>query len=470
MKWLNNRFLMLSYFVLLTALIAAGCTSKEDPSEVLPLCGNHSCGDLKMVTTDTSSDGFHYLNPTLSPSGDRILFTADWKALPAIDHYDDDAFYTNYRQLVVMPVPDPYRTDPADDLADQDALLVRLNGFLTSVWIAGNSVNLDEAENERKGGPIWWDDDNIIFWMKTPRGNRLFTADITGICPAPECNTQANVLYMEGSDGTVSGGQWQHMEPTLSPDGQWLAFTRSGCAIPDSFETCTGLSLQVLRMSTIGQNNGYDAEVFPLTTEVSRIEKPRWSPDGSKIVFSAGLDMAGGQPGVGTEIFTIDVDYDELEAGAATLNNNLDRLTYTKYSDGDPIAGVFNTSPCYTPDMSKIYFVSTRRAPSITLHDRNLWQIPADGSLDPEILYFTRADDMDLEVQADGSVLFSSLLGFPTAMLDVLEDQAYQDIYDQNIEEGLGLTEVEMKAMAADERRLLEFFEGVMAQLYFFHP
>jgi Tol biopolymer transport system component len=469
MKWPNNRFLLLSYFVLLTVLVTVGCTSKEDPSEVLPLCGNHTCGDLKMVTTDTSSDGFHYLNPTLSPDGSRILFSADWKAIPSIERYDEDAFYTQHRQMIVIPVPDPYLEDPSSSLRSQDAMLIRISGFLTSVYISGSSVNLDQALNDRKGGPIWMDDENVIFWMNTPRGNRLFTSDISGICPDPACNAAALPMFMEPDDATPNGGPFHHMEPALSPDGNWLLFTRSGCAIPDSFETCTNVDLRVLRMDTWGLDNGYDADVLPLTTAISRLEKPRWSPDGSKIIFSAGLDLDG-ESTLGTEIFTIDFDTTGWDTGALTLNNNLDRLTYTKYSSGDPIVGVFNTSPAFTPDMSEVYFVSSRRAPSITLHDRNLWRIPADGSLDPEILFFTRADDMDLEVQADGSILFSSLLGFPTEMLDRLEDAAYQDIVDDNNENNTGLTEVEMRALASDQRRLLEFFEGVMAQLYFFTP
>lgn len=469
MKWLSKRFLLLSYFVLLTVLVAVGCTSKEDPSEVLPLCGNHSCGELRMITTDTSSDGFQYLNPKISPDGSRILFTADWKAIPAIERYDDDLFFTNFRQMIVIPIPDPYLADPAADLSAQGGVLIRLNGFTTVVYVGGTAIPMQNAENDRKGGPIWLDDENIIFWMLTPRGNRLFTTDISGICPDPSCASEGNVLFMEPSDALVSGGQWQHMEPTLSPDKEWLAFTRSGCVEPDSFETCTGLSLQVLRMDSAGLNNGYDAQVFPLTTEVSRVQTPRWSPDGTKIIFAAGLDMDG-DAGAGTEIFTIDFDTTGLAAGEMVLNNNLNRLTYTRYSEGDPIAGIFNYSPSYTPDMTEVYFTSTRRAPSITLHDRNLWKIPADGNLDPEILYFTRADDMDPEVQDDGSILFSSLLGFPTEMLNVLEENSYQNISDWNEENGGVLTEVEMRSAAADQRRLLEFFEGVMAHLYFFYP
>jgi Tol biopolymer transport system component len=469
MKWLSNRFLLLSYFALVAILATVGCTSKENPSEVLPLCGNHSCGTLRMVTTDTASDGFHYLNPQMSPDGSRILFTADWKALPSVDRYSEDDFFTLFRQMIVMPVPNPYLEDPAGDLEDQDALLVRLNSFQTSVWIAGNSQNLSQALDERKGDPIWWDNENIIFWMRTSRGNRLFTTDISGICPASECNAPGQVLYMEPEDATISGRQLQHMEPALSPDGQWLAFTRSACLVPDSLETCTGLQLMVMRMSTVMANNGYDAEVHALTNEYMRLEKPSWSPDGSKIAFGGSLDMDG-EDGFGTEIYTIDVDYAGLDAADVTLDHNLTRLTYTEYTDGDPIVGVFNTSPAFTPEMDEIIFVSTRRAPSITLHDRNIWRIPADGSLDPEILFFTRSDDMDPEVQPDGSILLSSMVGFPTEMLDELEQTAYEDSLYSAGQYGNTVPEVDLRVYAAGIREQLEFFEGVMAHLYLFRP
>jgi len=149
------------------------------------------------------------------------------------------------------------------------------------------------------------------------------------------------------------------------------------------------------------------------------------------------------------------------------LDRNLDRLTFTNYVQGDPISGVLNTSPSYTFDDSEIIFVSTRRAPSITLHDRNLWKIPSDGRLDPEIFYFTRSDDVDPEVQPDGTILLSSQLGFPTEVLDQLEEEAYQQLVQEN--DG-SMTEVEMRSLAADQRRQLEFFEGVMSYMYLFRP
>ena len=466
MKWLRNRFLYLSYVVVLVGLVLVGCTSKEDPSEVLPLCGNHTCGDLAMVTTDTSSEGFHYLNPKMSPDGTQILFTADWKAIPAVRFFDTNDLFTSYRQLVVIPRRES--VDPAISLADQGGVLVRFDGANATLWINNASIELTNIESElRKADPDWLDDSNIICSIYTQRGYRLFTSDITGICGDEECKVTPNVAYMEESDGTLDGGRWQHLESSVSPDGNWVAFTRSGCALPDSFETCTGTSLMLMETASMGLENGYGCRVMALTNEYSRIEDPSWSPDGSRLVFSGGMDLDGGT-GAGTEIYTIDVDTTGFSAGGMTLDNNLTRLTYTSYNEGDPIVGVLNSSPSYTPDGGEIIFVSTRRAPSITLHDRNLWVIPSDGRLDPEILFFTRSDDVDPEVLPDGSVLLSSQLGYSTEILDQLEEEAYQRLLQNNEENGL--TEVEMRAAAAAERQELEYFEGVMSHMYIFTP
>jgi len=466
MKWLKNRFLSLAYILLLVLLVSVGCTSKEDPAEVLPLCGNHSCGDLAMVTTDTSSEGYHYLNPTMSPDGTQILFTADWKAIPAIDHYDEDELYTIFRQIIL--IPKRVGVDPATSLPEQGAMLVRFDGDYTSIWIGGSSVSMSDIEfGRRKGDPCWISPDSMAYYVSTPRGYRLFAADITGVGPNLEDKIRTSVMYMEPSDADIRGTSWQHMSPSVSPDGRYMVFTRAGCAIPDSFETCSGVSLVVLDMATAGLNNGYDAVARTITNEYSRIEKPRWSPDGTRLVFAGGLDVGQNGTGVGTEIYTIDFDSEAYDNDQIELDDNLQRLTYTTYLDGDPIAGVFNSSPTFSPDGSDVIFVSTRRAPSITLHDRNLWIVPSDGRLDPQIYYFTRQDENDPEVLPDGSVLLTSQLGYTTEILNQLEEEAYQALVQAN--DG-SMTEVEMRGLAADERRLLEFFEGVMSHLYIFRP
>ena len=458
MKWVNNRFLASTYAICLIGLVLVGCTSKEDPSEVLPLCNGHSCGDLVMVTTDTSSDGFHYLDPVLSPDGSRIAFTADWWSVPSDPNLTEDRPYTSNRQLVVIPVQAGIA--PMDNLAEQGGVLIRLS--VISLSFGGIPQDLSSILDDDKGDPLWADDHTLIFWLTTPRGNRLFRADISNLPTAPEC------LYLEPSDAAPSPTFWQHMAPALSPDGEWLVFIRSGCANPGDETTCTGQQLWALQMSTAGVPPA-DPVAFPLTSEVSRIEQPSWHPRGHRIVFSAGLDMSGGA-GSGTELFTVDFDTVGLAdyvAGNADmpLNNGLARLTFTEYQSGDPITGILNTSPVYSSSGNRIYFISTRRAPSVTLHDRNVWEIPAGGALDPEIVFFSREDDVDVGLSMTGNLMvFSSMMGFPNEMLDRLEEESYQRLQYENPD----WSEVELRDRAKSERRQLEFFQGVMSHLFLF--
>jgi len=226
-------------------------------------------------------------------------------------------------------------------------------------------------------------------------------------------------------------------------------------------------------MTTAAINDGYGGFTFPLTTQdtdstsaYSRIETPRWSPDGTKIIFSGGMDVDGGGFGAGTEIYTMDFDTTGLASGTMKLDNNIQRITYTSLSEGDPISGVVNTSPVYSNDGGTVYFVSTRRAPTTTLHDRNIWTVPANGMLEPQIYYFTRSDDVDPFVMPDGRLLFSSALGFPTEMLVRLEEEIYQDLAENNDE---GVDEVQLRALAAEEVQKLQFFEGVMSHIYYFN-
>lgn len=457
---LRNRSLLLVLSLVLAVAVGLGCSTREDPGETLAISGNHSSGDLVMVTTDTSSEGYHYLAPQLSPDGSRILFTADWFAYPSHRPEGDEDF-TVHRQLILIPLQ--VGIEPTNSLEDQDADLIVVSDV--NLYVSGEQEYQADCVDRQKGDPIWVDDQTIIHWMSTSRvGYRLFSADVSN--PAL-CSLTP--LYMEDSDALASPPQRQHMEPALSPDGRWLAFTRSGCVIPDSFETCTGLTLMVMDLSTAGADNGYGTTTFPVTHEYSRIETPRWHPESNRLIFSGGMDVAG-MTGAGTELFTVDLDTTGLGDGTMVLDNNLQRLTYTEMADGDPIAGIQNTSPAYSTDGNLVYFTSSRRAPTTTLHDRNIWRMTADGLTSPEIHYFTRSDDQDPFFMADGRILLSSALGFPTEMLDRLEEETYQKIVIENEEQDLGLDEVQMRDLAAEERRNLEYFEGVMFHLYTFRP
>lgn len=472
MKWLHKRFLPFTYVVLLSTLVIVGCTSKEDPAETLVTCGEHSCGDLAMVTTDTSSNGYHYLNPSQSPDGTRILFTADWHALPSDPKDPGDEYYVNYRQMII--IPEQRGVEPTEDLMSQGGQLIRLGE--TRVRISGGLENLSTILDDPKSDPIWEDDNNVIFSLRVRAGGigqRLFRAmlDVPG---AQENTVDSEPLWMEPSDNYATPRPWEHLSPNLSADGRWLVFIRTGCAIADSFETCSGASIQVIDMNTAALDEGYGAVVHALTNEYSRIERPRFSADGTKLVFSAGVDMDGGSGG-GTEIYTMDFDAATVEAGTPVLDDNVQRVTYTDQVEGDPIAGVLNSDPCFTPSGGEIYFVSTRRAPTTTLHDRNIWRVPSDGSQDPEIYFFSRYDDLDPTFLADGRLLLSSMVGFPTNMLNQLEEEAYQTIKEENEaahaenpDEVPLLTETELQSLAKSARDDLMLFAGVMAHVYIY--
>ncbi len=62
----------------------------------------------------------------------------------------------------------------------------------------------------------------------------------------------------------------------------------------------------------------------------------------------------------------------------------------------------------------------------------------------------------------------SSQMGFPTEILDQLEQEAYDALVEEN-EDG-SMSEVEMRNEAAAVRNQLSFFEGVMSLIYIFRP
>ena len=456
-KWIRLRFLPATYLALFTVVLLAGCTIKEDPAESLPLCGNHSCGNLIMINTDTSSSGWQYLEPELSPDGALIVTTADWGVIPSSERPPDPA--PESRQIITVPVQEGFY--PVTDIRDIGAELMRLNVQTVFFGSSPQGTNISGLDNQ-KGGPTWAHEDTIICWMLLPRGNRLIK--VGGMSNLGTTQIPWEVLYYEPQDNQDAGGTWQHLSPAISLDREWLAFSRAGCIDPHEPLECTQQQIWVLQMSTAGTANPV---AFPVTSEAAIVDMPNWSPDGSRIIFSASPDLVGDNGVYGEEIFTVDFDTTGLAAiGAVDLNNNLDRLTHTDPDPGNPLAPTLrNYAPVYSQDMSEIYFVSTRRAPSITLHDRNLWRVVADGSLQPSILFFTRDDDVDPYIQVGhNTLLLSSAMGFPTEMLDRLEQDAAERIARDNPD----MTSVEVESAAAAERAELEFFAGVMSHLFLF--
>jgi hypothetical protein len=466
----SKRALSVSYVVLLAMALAVGCSTKEDPSEELALCGNHSCGQLAMVTIDTSKDGFQYLEVALSPDQTKIAFSADWAAIPSLPPEEVPEPIEN-RQILVIPVGPAIWSEsnlarqPVTSITELGAYLIRCNEFVSEI---GGSADLtDQAHQFNKGHATWVTrmgstmSDSLIFWINVEGRDRLVVAGIQD--PG---HVDPVILFYEEQDLIANGWYFYHHDPELSADGRWLVFSRFGCDRPNGEDRdCTLQAIWVLDMWTTGDPR--TARAFPVTSGAAIMSTPTWSPDGRKICFSASVDLVGDYGGRANELFTASFDPAAAAAGDPPLDVDLTRITFTTTEPGDPITGLHNYSPVYDPSGSKVYFVSSRRAPAWTQRGRNLWSVTADGRFEPEILFFSREDDVDPDVAPDGTIVLSSGLGFPTEMLDALQTATLDSLYAMNDTLQYPLTEFEIQRIADDEREQLEAYSsGVMSHIF----
>ncbi len=319
---------------------------------------------------------------------------------------------------------------PVTSITDLDAELIRCNEFISE--IGGPAELTDQAHQFNKGHPTWLTrlgstmSDTLIFWINVEGRDRLVVADIQN-----PSSVNPRIIYYEEQDLVENGWFFYHHDPEISPDGRWLAFTRFGCDRPNEVDRdCTLQSIWVLDMWTTADPR--TARAFPVTSEAANMSTPTWSPDGRQLCFSASLDFLGETGGRANELFTVSFDPAAVAVGDPALDADLNRITFTTTEPGDLITGLHNYAPVYDLTGDMVYFVSSRRAPASTQRGRNLWSVTADGRLEPEILFFSREDDINPDVAPDGTIVVSSGLGFPTEMLDALENAVLDSLYAMN--------------------------------------
>jgi TolB protein len=208
-------------------------------------------------------------------------------------------------------------------------------GCLTDVryeWELDSSgfwlINVDGTEMRRilsngLGEPDWSPDGE---WVAFEAGAQIYKIHFTGTMFDPTTLTQ---LTFEG----------RNFYPSWSPDGEWIAFDSDA-------ESPNGMNF-IWKMKT----DGSQKRRIAYEPAMGEIRTPCWSPDGKKIVHIRYIGISS------PEIFVMD-----------TNGTNSIRLTFNNSDD---------RNPKYSPDGTKIAFLSQRRAGEDLVH---LWVMNADGS------------------------------------------------------------------------------------------
>jgi len=185
-----------------------------------------------------------------------------------------------------------------------------LSAFSFSIIFINSSISADGTEEDWSAfGRIAYEiengsDKDIVVWDADTdwENGRKWTVRLDGIEDMDECNV---------------------IQPSLSKDGRWLAFS-TDCDIygqNPNFQYWIGIV-----------NLENTSEWYPITAGSSQIidfhaNNPSWDPAGSKIAFDSDILKDGKR-----RIFTIDV-YDQIDASASGKISSINQLTQKEAKD-----------------------------------------------------------------------------------------------------------------------------------------
>jgi Tol biopolymer transport system component len=147
-----------------------------------------------------------------------------------------------------------------------------------------------------------------------------------------------------GTENLTKSAEFVETKPEYSPDGRQIAFIGSPRVPFDPEIYVMDADGSDRRAITHGLQPG------PMS----------WSPDGRRIAFSADVTESGAMFGVGSDIFTIGVDGQDL----------------VRLADGRG----YDHFPSYSPDGRRVAFTTDRHHPQPNLRQNDVFVMDADGS------------------------------------------------------------------------------------------
>lgn len=183
-------------------------------------------------------------------------------------------------------------------------------GLFELVLASGEEREIDPNRVGQVGTPAYTPDGRKLAFSMTGSGRTgIYTYDVERTC----CLTN------------VTGGRWEDLSPTFSPDGQWMAFnsSRMGTATPHIFVMpSTGGEADLVSPGMAGQQGYYTS--------------PDWAPFGDHLAFHGRVGRFG--------------RYQILVADVADQGRRLRQLTW----EGN------NEDPSWAPDGRHLVFVGRR--------------------------------------------------------------------------------------------------------------